>query len=79
MKEERGAFRILIDTLTEKISLVIIRCKWQENIRIDLKETGPIGGNDLIQLRLEINYNLHGMRPTKLEKRVNASFTRTPT
>ena len=40
MKEGRSAFRILTGTPTGKRPLGRPRCRWEDNIRMDLKEIG---------------------------------------
>ena len=40
MEEGRSAFKILIVSPTEKILLVRPSCRWEENIRMDMKEMG---------------------------------------
>ena len=40
MEEGRSAFKILTDKPTGKRPLAMARCKWEDNIRIDLKELG---------------------------------------
>ena len=42
MEECRSAFEILTAKPTEKIPLVRPRCRWEDNIRIDLK-MGELG------------------------------------
>ena len=40
MEEGRSAFKILTGKLTEKRSLKKARLRWEDDIRLDLKETG---------------------------------------
>ena len=40
MEEGRSAFKILIGKPTEKRPLRMPRCRWEDNIRMDLKEMG---------------------------------------
>ena len=40
MEEGRSAFKILTGKPTEKRPLGRSRCRWEDNIRIDLKEIG---------------------------------------
>ena len=40
MEEDKSAFKILTDTPTGKIHLGRIRRRWEDNIRMDLKEFG---------------------------------------
>ena len=40
MEERRSAFKIITGTPTGKILLGKPRCRWGDNIRTDLKETG---------------------------------------
>ena len=48
MEEGRRAFKILTDPPTGKRSLTIPRRRWEDNIRMDLKEVGSIRGIGLI-------------------------------
>ena len=40
MEESRSAFKILTDTRAGKRPLGRPRCRWEDNIRMDLKEIG---------------------------------------
>ena len=40
MGEERGAYRVLVGKLEGKIPLGRPRCRWVDNIRMDLQEVG---------------------------------------
>ena len=40
MEKGRGAFKMLTGTPTGKVSLGRPRCRWEDNIRMDLKEIG---------------------------------------
>ena len=51
MEEDSGAFKILTGHLQEKYPLGRPRCRWEDNIRIELKEIGIYG---LIRLRIRI-------------------------
>ena len=51
MEECRSAFQILTDNPTGKRPLGRLRRRWEDNIRMDLKE---IRGIDLIRLRIWI-------------------------
>ena len=51
LEEDRSAFKILTGTPTGKRSLGKPRCRWEDNIRMDLKQRQGIG---LIRLRIEI-------------------------
>jgi hypothetical protein len=52
MEEGRSAFKILIEKPTEKRPLGIRWRRWEENIRMDLKEIGIIRGINSIRLRI---------------------------
>ena len=54
MEENNSTFKILTDKPTGKIYLGRPRRRWEDNIRIDLKEIGIIRGNGLIRLRIGI-------------------------
>jgi hypothetical protein len=54
MEEGRSAFKMLTGKLTEKRTLGRHRCRWEGNIRIDLKEMCQIQGIRLIWLRIGI-------------------------
>ena len=56
MEEGRSAFKILTGTPAGKRPLGRPRRRWEDNIRMDLKEIGRllIRGNGLIQLRIGI-------------------------
>ena len=45
MEEGRSAFKILTDTPTGKRPLGRPRCRWEDNIRMDLKEIDINAGN----------------------------------
>jgi hypothetical protein len=45
MEEDSSAFKILAGKPTGKRSLGRLRCRWEDNIRMDLKEIGIITGN----------------------------------
>jgi hypothetical protein len=47
--EKRNAYRILVREPERKKPSTIIICRWEDNIRMDLSETG-LGGMDLIYL-----------------------------
>jgi hypothetical protein len=49
MGDKRDAYRILVEKPEGKRSLGSSRCRWEDNIRIDLRETGW-GGMDWIDL-----------------------------
>ena len=38
MEESRSAFKVLTGTPTEKRHLGMPRCRWEDNIRMDLRE-----------------------------------------
>ena len=38
MEEGRGAFKILVGKHTGKRQFVLPRCRWEDNIRMNLKE-----------------------------------------
>ena len=52
--EGRSAFKILTGKLTGKRCLGRPRRRWENNIRMDLKELGIIQGIGLIRLRIGI-------------------------
>jgi hypothetical protein len=54
MEEDRRAFKILTGKPTGKIPLGRPKHRWEEYIRMDLKEIGIIQGNGLIRLRIGI-------------------------
>jgi hypothetical protein len=54
MEEGRSAFRILTDTCIGKRSLGRPRRRWEDNIRMDIKEIVSIRGIGLIWFRIEI-------------------------
>jgi hypothetical protein len=45
MGEERGVYRVLVGKPEEKRPLERPRCRWENNIKIDLQEVG-CGGMD---------------------------------
>ena len=45
MEEVRSAFKILTGKPTGKRPLVRPRCRWEDNIRMDLEEIGINAGN----------------------------------
>ena len=45
MDEGRSAFKILTGTPAGKRSLARSRCRWEDNIRMDLEEVGINAGN----------------------------------
>ena len=45
MEEGRSAFKVLIGKPTGRRTLVGLRGRWEDNIRMDLEETGINGGN----------------------------------
>jgi hypothetical protein len=49
MGEKRSAYRILVGEPEGKIPLARIRCRWEDNIKMDISETGW-GGMDWIDL-----------------------------
>ena len=54
MEEGRSAFKILTGKPTGKRPLRRPRRRWEDNIRMDLEETGINAGNWLIRLRIGI-------------------------
>jgi hypothetical protein len=52
--EERSVFKILTGKPKGKRLLRRPRCRWEDNIRMDLKEIVSIRGIGLIQLRIGI-------------------------
>jgi hypothetical protein len=49
MGERRGVYRVLVGKPEEKRSLGRPRCRWENNIKIDLQKVG-CGGIDWIEL-----------------------------
>jgi hypothetical protein len=45
MGEGRGVYRVLVGRPEGKKSLESPRCRWEDNIKIDLRETGIEGAN----------------------------------
>ena len=45
MKEGRSAFKILAGNSTGKRTLGRPRCRWEDNVRMDLEEIGINAGN----------------------------------
>jgi hypothetical protein len=45
MKEGRSSFKIVKDKPTRKRSLGRLRCRWEDNTRMDLEEIGINAGN----------------------------------
>ena len=54
MEDGRRTFKILTDTLTVKRPLGRPRRRWEDNIRMDLKETGIKRGIGFVGLRIRI-------------------------
>ena len=54
MEEGKSAFKISTGTLTGKIPLGRPRRRWEDNIRMNLKEIGSIRGTKLIRRRIGI-------------------------
>ena len=54
MEEGRSAFKILTGKPTGRRPLERSRCRWEDNIRMDLEEIGINAGNGLIRLRIGI-------------------------
>ena len=54
MEEDRSAFKILTGKPTGKRPLGRPRRRWEDNIRMDLKDIGINTGNELIRLRIGI-------------------------
>ena len=55
MEEGRSAFKILTGKSTGKIPLGTPRSRWEDNIRMDLEETGINAGN-WVDSALDRNY-----------------------
>jgi hypothetical protein len=51
MGERRGAQRVLVDKLERRRSLEKPRCRWEDNIKMDLREVGWGHGVDRSGLR----------------------------
>jgi hypothetical protein len=49
MGEERGVYRVLVGRPKRKRALERARCRWENNIKLDLREIG-INGENWIQL-----------------------------
>ena len=49
MEEGRGVHKVLVGNPEEKKSLGRTRCRWEDNIKMDLQEVG-CGGVDWIEL-----------------------------
>jgi hypothetical protein len=49
MGERRGVYRVLVGKPEGKRPLGRSRCRWEDNIKVDLQETG-CGGKDRIEL-----------------------------
>jgi hypothetical protein len=45
MWEGKGVYRILVGRLEDKRPLGRHRCRWEDNIKLDLRETGNDGAN----------------------------------
>jgi hypothetical protein len=54
MGKERGAYSVLVDKPEEKRPLERPRCRWEDNIKMDLQEVG-CGGMDWIELAHDRN------------------------
>jgi hypothetical protein len=52
MRDERGLYRVLVGKLEGKRPLGRPRCRWEDNIKMDLQEVG-CGGMDWIGLAQE--------------------------
>jgi hypothetical protein len=52
--EERGMYRVFVGKPERKRPLERPRCRWQDNIRMDLQEVGCGGWTGLGWLRIEI-------------------------
>ena len=48
-RERRGVYRVVVGKSEGKIQLGRPRCRWEENIKMDLQEVG-CGGMDWIEL-----------------------------
>jgi hypothetical protein len=55
MKEGRNAFKVLTGKPTEKRPLRRPRCRWKDNIRIDLEEIG-INARDWVDSAVDSDY-----------------------
>ena len=40
MEQSRNAYRVLVGKPEENRSLVTLRCRWEDNIKMDLREVG---------------------------------------
>jgi hypothetical protein len=52
MGEGRGIYRTLVGRLEGKRSLGRRRCRWEYNIKMDLREIGPMGQTEFGWLRI---------------------------
>jgi hypothetical protein len=52
MGEERGVHRVLVGKPEGKRPLVRPRCKWEDNIKLDLQEVGGVMGTGWSWLRI---------------------------
>ena len=52
MGEARSAFRILVGKLEGKTPLGTARCKWEDNIKMDIQEVGRVAWTGLIWFRI---------------------------
>jgi hypothetical protein len=52
MGEERGVYRVLVGRSEGKRPLGKPRCRWKDNIKVDLREIGIDGGTGFIWLRV---------------------------
>jgi hypothetical protein len=61
MREGRGVYRVLVGRPERKTPLKRHRCRWEDNIKLDLRETGIDGMNwirlaqDRVQWRAFVN------------------------
>jgi hypothetical protein len=61
MGEEKGVYRVLVGRPEGKKPLGRPRCRWEDNIKMDLRETGIDGANwihlaqDRVQWRAFVN------------------------
>jgi hypothetical protein len=58
MGEKRNAYRMLVGKPERKIPLGRPRCRWVDNIKIDVRERGWYGKDGTIWLRIGTNGGL---------------------
>jgi hypothetical protein len=51
-REKRGAYRVLVGRPDRKRPLERRRCRWEDNIKLDLREIGIDGANWILLARI---------------------------